>query len=541
MISFTLILMVAIPCVMSSHKCTTKTDNENIIVNCQGLGLRSVPTGLSVHTTQLSLRHNQLMILLPKAFRDTPWLTHIDLSHNNLKRLNNDTFSGLRNLTHLNLNDNYLCYDDTSFPPGLFADQTKLRSLHIYSTLIVRDNGCLDQYPEETMKVLLSIQEFYLSGTTPFYFRPVFRTFYHLKKLILGVKHCAIRRLTNNTLENLAGSKIEELTIVWCHIDTIEPMAFSHFKYLRTLNLACSLHISLQEAMVAISNIPSHLNTLILDGIMTYPSAGQPPNMVKITSQLFCSENMKNLKRLSLKSIHLVLIDYTFVYCLQNIQQISIGYNFAPFQMNSYTNISFQPNVLDISYLFYPSTDLYRNNYCIDDIEFGNIENFFRHPNVNLLKYHVNSVCPNSRYMLSAVYMDHTGITIPQKFQNGLPADVQYHFNYSINLDVRLVNFSHNSVYCLCLELRGCQNILVVDISYCKIRSVLVKWYIPSLRELYINNNKLASTLFTLRDFFNQMANLLILDLSNNQFTHLPTNIFTGLKKLNHLLLNDNF
>ncbi len=132
---------------------------------------------------------------------------------------------------------------------------------------------------------------------------------------------------------------------------------------------------------------------------------------------------------------------------------------------------------------------------------------------------------------MSALYVDHMGYILPKRLQSKLPASVQSYLNFTLNNDIDLLNASHNSLYSLCLEVRGVQTLVVIDINYCQIRSALLKANVPSLKELYISNNKLASTLSTLTDLFNQMANLLILNLSNNQFTHLPALIFTGLKK----------
>jgi hypothetical protein len=70
---------------------------------------------------------------------------------------------------------------------------------------------------------------------------------------------------------------------------------------------------------------------------------------------------------------------------------------------------------------------------------------------------------------------------------------------------------------------------------------VQYKAYFPSLEELYMNGNKLHATVSTLPEYFSQMPNLLILDLSSNQFIHLPADMLKGLKLLKKLFLNNNF
>ncbi len=58
MILFMLELMAVISWTLSDNKCDIQTDNETAVVNCQRLGLRSIPKHLPVHTVQLSLRQN---------------------------------------------------------------------------------------------------------------------------------------------------------------------------------------------------------------------------------------------------------------------------------------------------------------------------------------------------------------------------------------------------------------------------------------------------------------------------------------------------
>ena len=134
---------------MTSH--TVKAPPVEIIFDCRGQSLTSIPEeiphntttillqqnkllGLEcsrfnglLHVTKLHLGENQLSTIPPACFGSLINLGFLNLNSNNISVLTNSSLLQMRNLVVLNRNDNYL----VELPPGFFADLISITKLEL--------------------------------------------------------------------------------------------------------------------------------------------------------------------------------------------------------------------------------------------------------------------------------------------------------------------------------------------------------------------------------------------------------------------------
>ena len=298
-----------------SQFCIITQDGDKVTSDCSNHNLIGVPTGVLRNTTHLLLNNNRIKSLPAGVFQAMAGLVHLDLSNNLISGFNQDTFTGLHNLTYLNLDFNKMCMDYAAYPAGLFRDTMKLKMLKLYGR-----PDCRHKYPEETIKSLNYLEDI----TLPFAKIPVFGEGFgllkSLKRLTISKEKCDIQMLDGSVFQTLSEIPIKELSITNCYINGSHLDAFSHFKNLKTLNLACNSKIQLSDAMKVIKNIPSKLDTLILDSLHYFD------RLTEITKDMFCLDSLKNLKRLSIRDLP-GTIDVRVFLCLEKVEQLVVGYN----------------------------------------------------------------------------------------------------------------------------------------------------------------------------------------------------------------------
>ena len=107
--------------------------NLELLVDCSGLGLRTVPGNLPSKTTFLNISGNHFEVLDNYTFSGLPHLSRLDLSHNTIGTIRSQAFQGLNTLITLSLQNNKLCFKDIvdCINPDAFAPLTHLEVLDI--------------------------------------------------------------------------------------------------------------------------------------------------------------------------------------------------------------------------------------------------------------------------------------------------------------------------------------------------------------------------------------------------------------------------
>ncbi|XP_026183219.1 leucine-rich repeat-containing G-protein coupled receptor 5-like [Mastacembelus armatus] len=152
-------------------RCRCEVDGLLHWVDCSDLGLREIPSNLSVFTSYLDLSMNNLTVLSSGGLSSLHFLEELRLAGNDLSSIPSGAFTGLYNLKVLMLQNNQL----TSVPAGAFNNLHNLQSLrldanHISSVPIgcfsglrsLRhlwlDDNALTEVPVEALGDLLALQ-----------------------------------------------------------------------------------------------------------------------------------------------------------------------------------------------------------------------------------------------------------------------------------------------------------------------------------------------------------------------------------------------
>ncbi|XP_067134486.1 protein slit-like isoform X2 [Centruroides vittatus] len=95
------------------------------VVDCRDKGLLRIPDHIPDSATELRLEQNKISEVTSKAFSSYKQLKRIDLSNNAITKISGDAFSGLKSITSLVLYGNKI----TDLPQGIFKGLTSLQLL----------------------------------------------------------------------------------------------------------------------------------------------------------------------------------------------------------------------------------------------------------------------------------------------------------------------------------------------------------------------------------------------------------------------------
>lgn len=251
--------------------CPASCRCEGKIVYCESGILQDIPVNITMGCQGLSLRYNNLLVLLPYqfahlnqliwlyldhnsisaidalAFRGVRRLKELILSSNKITHLHNKTFSAVPNLRNLDLSYNQL----QSLQPGHFHGLRKLQNLHL------RSNGLREIFIRTFLECrsleFLDLGYNRLRGLT----RTTFLGLFKLKELHLEhnqfsrINFYIFPRLTNlqalylqwNRIRSISQGvawtwqKLQKLDLSGNEIQTLDPKVFQYMPNLETLNL----------------------------------------------------------------------------------------------------------------------------------------------------------------------------------------------------------------------------------------------------------------------------------------------------------------
>ncbi|XP_014883286.1 leucine-rich repeat transmembrane neuronal protein 4-like [Poecilia latipinna] len=290
-----LLLQAAVLLLLSKGErmCPASCRCEGKIVYCESGIFQDIPINITTGCQGLSLRYNNLLVLLPYqfaqlnqliwlyldhnsihsidalAFHGVRRLKELILSSNKLSFLHNNTFSAIPNLRNLDLSYNQL----QSLQPGYFYGLRKLQNLHL------RSNG-LKQILIRTFLECRSLEFLDLGyNRLRSLTRTTFLGLFKLRELHLEhnqfsrINFYIFPRLTNLQALYLAWNRIRSISqgVPWTwpklqkldlsgnEIQTLEPDVFRCMPSLQTLNLETnklsSVPVEVVEAWTALTTI----------------------------------------------------------------------------------------------------------------------------------------------------------------------------------------------------------------------------------------------------------------------------------------------
>ena len=242
--------------------------NHELLVDCSGLDLMTVPRNLPLNTTSLNLSGNRIEVLDNYTFTGLLRLSRLDLSFNRIDTVYSNSFHGLTTINTLNLRSNPLCFLEIIcfVRPNVFEPLFHLEVLDIRDNYMELNND----YPKEMWVYLPNLKELYLQAL-PTKFNDGFLKLKKLQTLSLSgnIGKVNLGNINNDTFEGLRLSPIEQLDLSGCNIVHFDGQAFQYLPTLNWLSVANNPLTSLEFANMVSGFALLSLRHLDLNGTMS--------------------------------------------------------------------------------------------------------------------------------------------------------------------------------------------------------------------------------------------------------------------------------
>ncbi|BFZ00803.1 hypothetical protein BsWGS_03841 [Bradybaena similaris] len=496
---------------------------ENLICDCSGRLLTSVPQNLPVNITTLLLDRNHLQSLPKNAFSRYKHLEVLDLSVNHITVAEQGTFVGLNHLTWLDFSRNSI--GKNGLPPeDLFEPLRSLKFLRFD----------LNKFPCDKNSALYGrlfsrlhrLEKLQIDSQSEQYYGKGFKSLKVLHTLKVHGASCYLDTIYNSTFENL--QQLQILNISDCNIEgaNIEYGAFSFFTNLRTLDISRNRHLGLehlQRVMYGLRN--SSLETLIANTIADKYSL----NFVNTSTIQYLPQTLTTLVA---TGNNIVYIDHQVMKGLpKSLKTIDISDN----------DITMDPMTLPLADIQELQT-LVINNINEECPTSGEktfsqslqdrIE-FLMQTKRTKIKTHVSDASENT-------------IILPFKLKRVEMSvkEMNYQYLESINENNIVKELDLSCSYLPIVEMGSFVHL--PELSYLNLRSSFVRLIIPpdssltSLRTLVLGSNYIDYSSYQMGSNFKGLPNLIDLDLSDNDMAALTEELFGGIDKLEYLRLNRN-
>jgi Leucine-rich repeat (LRR) protein len=450
--------------------------------------------------SELRLDGNQLTHLLNKTFAKLAKLQTLQLNDNRLNAVDKEAFSMLGSLSELKLQSNELGSDASPFNWTLFSGLSRLKTLDLSNNNFARIDGTAFA----TLPNLISLKIFnnqlqeLQAGS-----------FGNLTKLqILDVSY--------NRLETLPGDVFGSLvSLLTLYLDgnrlaTVTKEMFSGLQALQVLTIARN----------SISTIPSDLFQNMPELIWLDVTRNRIETLVQGT---FCS--CQKLSSVYFRNNRLNSLSSGVFSNLSSLLFLYLGSNLIP----SLDSGVFQ-NLSSLNYLELSSNRISK----IDSNAFANV------PNLTSLLLDGNAITAvpvtamSQLRKLSTVNLNDNSLnSIPDAAFMGLT-----NLNRLYLSDNYILNFGQTAF-------AGCslKKLAFLDLSESQISTIPVGLFeggLDSLANLNLSTNLLTSASLANRPFASLSDQLTILDLSANQITYIPDDLFDELRALHTLNLDSN-
>ncbi len=531
--SFIPIVILVMLTIFHVECCNVHTSATEVIADCSGLNLQTLPGSnqIPITTTKLLLNNNNISgTINTTVFKHLTHLTYLDLSNNFIQRM--FAFEGLDFLKYLDLKNNYLCLDQKSFP-----SLSGLVSLQVFKLERHRGGYChFREILNGKFSYMKHLEELRINGlhTT---FGPDFQILREIRILrITGSGYHFNGSVTDDTFKVFKNGNISEISLQSNNINTLSPKAFSYFPYLQILVIVCSHSLGLSPALAAVQYLNTKvLHTLVLDGL---GGTDISSTFSKVTYSNFCSQSTLSIKRLTLRGNRIMILDISILNstCLPMLEYVAIGYN----SIMSFPNIEFirsptNLRTLDISYYGVLYNTIFEQQYCRHIKETDDY--FLKEPNLpKLLAKDIIRPKDNfSRVLPQSIKFIHA-----QHIATSFGCLGQGH-TYGSSNNIRFMNISYITTTIIKCGLKYFSTLQYLDATNMRIKLIPDTFfkYEPNIMYLNIKNNFLGIFNNSL-SFTKYTPKLRSLDISNNGYKTIHVNDLKWLQNLESLILADN-
>ncbi|XP_071083095.1 toll-like receptor 4 [Haliotis cracherodii] len=505
------ILLTAMVYVQGCPPCNCTYDHHQVYVNCSNQKLTSVPKDLPTSTTMLFLNGNNIKTIGPKAFSTMRNLQYLYIERNSLVSLHELAFHGLDNLVNLSLKLNDLKLNSKTYKTNLFKPLHKLQVLNIQFNQMTTwpgDHSERIAYPDASFQHLSQLTHLYIDGR-PTDFGPGFAKLFKLSLLAFTpyTTYCKLT-LQNSTFINVP--RLEYLYMTYCQINGAEPLTFSPFYRIHTIDVSQNWELGFPEFAKATYGLrDSTIQILKMNGIS--PLSGSCYQLRR--------NDFVHLKNTSLRELHISgngLIDFekgTVLNLPETLEILVARWNrfyLGPYLLEMSQAKSLR--ILDISHMeILESADVRQDN---PSSSVSAPSNFPFPPNLQVLKF---SFCC-LRYRIFG-------------------GDVMKNDLRSISLNGNLYTSVRGPV-------NGFENVEHFDFSDNILEWLDSSFFAIGNRVKYLNLSKnfLGNMIDEddKGDTFSQVLKLTDLDISQNRINYLPKAVFRNLTNIQYLRINNN-
>ncbi|KAL3835905.1 hypothetical protein ACJMK2_021366 [Sinanodonta woodiana] len=226
--------------------CDCVSDGMTISVNCENRLLKNVPDIVHSNSTSLDLRTNCINELRNNSFSGLHHLKKLDLSNNNIELIEIATFWPLTALEELRLEKTGLGLLQRALRPGIFRGLIHLKSLSLQNN-IHQSIVNATRLPDRSFSDLVGLENLHIDGASSYVFGPGFRNLTNFKSLTMSGwdGYCKLGRLESQTF--MYVTYLQNIDIINCKLNYIDPGAFRPLKNLQTLNLSENTDLGFQN------------------------------------------------------------------------------------------------------------------------------------------------------------------------------------------------------------------------------------------------------------------------------------------------------
>ena len=226
--------------------CQCQRDASGLSVSCDNLDWDQVPPEIPREAKEVYLTNNKIMHLNSDDFKDCFNLTLLDLSLNWLRTIDLNAFEDLVNLKYLFMSGNALAYDYSSIPSGVFFPLKHLEAIRLDNNVLYY-NVAFEDFQKITKELPLTLRELYMDLPCNESFASEFVRLVNLNELGLYRDSQCKSVIANNTFKVLGHSSITKLRIQYSNLTRVEPLAFSWFKELTSLDMSQTFGMSVAD------------------------------------------------------------------------------------------------------------------------------------------------------------------------------------------------------------------------------------------------------------------------------------------------------
>ncbi|KAK0066683.1 toll-like receptor 3 [Biomphalaria pfeifferi] len=491
----------------------------DIACNCSGQGLSTVPKNLSASIRVLDLSNNMISNLSDGCFYRYTELQYLNLSSNNIAKLQVGSFASLNKLLELNLRENKLCYNNLTFPKGVFGDLTSLLLLKLdeNSDPSTCENST---YPDNSFANFTRLKILHLDGLNNQTLGPGFRALVSLENLTLSSNFCNLTSLYNDTFLNVGRIKL--LDISHCKLvgSAMENGSLVPLKNLTVLDMSYNFRIE----MIAFSYVIREIRNYKLEILKV--NFIRPGYAIPFT------------------------INRTFIDCLpRSLTYLEAdGCNFVSVETKSLSHLPSNLRYLSL-----------KNNRFSYGHYITKLKNLAHLEEINLRGGDLNDF-PDTLFNEAELYSSQSENKFAQQndfiFQlppNVIKIDISYcGISYKLkslkvdpNNSLEVLNINNNYFPFLIGPIVGLNQLKSLNLSHCSVRNISDKFFmnLSSLNKLFLGHNSIGELLvnshYTITPFIS-LKQLTRLDLSHNGLTIVYRDMLSGLTELQELLMNNN-